>query len=165
MKIRLKEIIAIVLISLSQTFLGCDYARMKDQESVRTYEAEPPEMPEGTIPTTGGYEVLKAAKPENLSNPLPSTQEVVEKGRTGYGYFCVMCHGPEADGNGTVGQSFAPLPTDLKSPYVQKERDGVLFYRMSMGYKRHPPLADTVAEEDRWAIITYIRSLARPSKG
>jgi mono/diheme cytochrome c family protein len=163
-KARLKEIILIVLISVFQVFWGCDYARMKDQESVRTYEAEPPEMPEGTIPTTGGYEVLKASKPENLRNPLPSTQEVVGKGRTGYGYFCVMCHGPEADGNGTVGQSFAPLPADLKSSYVQRQRDGVLFYRMSMGYKRHPLLADTIAEEDRWAIVTYIRSLAKPSK-
>ena len=165
MKIRLKEIIVIVLIPLSQTILGCDYARMKDQESVRTYEAEPPEMPEGTIPTGGGYEVLKAANPEVLHNPLPSTQEVLEKGITGYGYFCVICHGPEADGNGTVGQSFAPLPTDLKSPYVQKQSDGILFYRISMGYKRHPLLSDTISEEDLWAIITYIRSLARPQKG
>ena len=162
MKIRLKEIIVIVLISLSQTIMGCDYARMNDQESVRTYEAEPPEMPAGTIPTGGGYEVLKTANPEVLRNPLPSTQEVVEKGRTGYGYFCVICHGPEADGNGTVGQSFAPLPTNLKNPYVQKQSDGVLFYRITIGYKRHPPLSDTISEEDLWAIITYIRSLARP---
>jgi mono/diheme cytochrome c family protein len=165
MKICLKGIILIVLLSLFQTILGCDYARMKDQESVRTYEAEPPEMPEGIIPVKGGYEVLKAAEPGNLHNPLPSTQDVIEKGRTGYGYFCVMCHGPKADGNGTVGQSFAPLPTDLKSSYVQQQSDGVLFYRISMGYKRHPSLFDTISEDDRWAIITYIRSLAIPSKG
>jgi hypothetical protein len=29
---------------------GCDYARMSEQESIRTYETSVPEMPPGTIP-------------------------------------------------------------------------------------------------------------------
>ncbi len=144
-----------------EVFPGCDYARMKDQESVRTYEAQFPEMPEGSIPITGGEAVLKNSKPESLRNPLPYTQEVVQNGKTAYGYFCVMCHGEKADGRGTVGQSFAPLPADLNSPYVQEQADGPLFYKISFGFKRHPPLADTVAVEDRWAILHYIRSLKR----
>ncbi len=142
-------------------FTGCDYARMKDQESVRTYEAQPPDMPKGTIPINGGFTVLKASRPENLRNPLPSVPEVVEKGRISYGYFCIMCHGSNLDGNGTVGQSFSPLPTDLKSPYVEQQSVGELFYKVSFGFKRQPPLADTVSEEDRWAIIRYVRSVKR----
>ncbi len=145
----------LLLLSIS----GCDYARMKDQESIRTYEAEPPEMPKGTIPISGGSEVLKASKPEDLHNPLSNTREVLDKGKLAYGYFCIMCHGQNLDGNGTVGQSFAPLPTNLKTPYVQEQSDGRLFYRISFGYKRHPPLASTVSEEDCWAIIRYIRSV------
>ncbi len=152
-------ILVALLITLSHLLAGCDYARMKDQESIRTYEAEPPEMPEGTIPITGGNTVLKASKPEDLHNPLSSTQEVLERGRLAYGYFCIMCHGQNLDGNGTVGQSFAPLPANLKTPYVQQQSDGQLFYRISFGYKRHPPLASTVSQEDRWAIVRYIRSI------
>ena len=148
-----------VFLLLLQILSGCDYARMKDQESIRTYEAEPPEMPEGTVPISGGQAVLKASKPENLRNPLSYTPEVLEKGKTAYGYFCIMCHGPKADGEGTVGQSFAPLPTDLRTPYVQEQSDGQLFYKISFGYKRHPPLAHTVSEEDRWAIMGYIRAI------
>ena len=148
-----------VFIGLPYLFAGCDYARMKDQESVRTYEAEPPEMPAGTIPISGGSGVLKASKPEDLQNPLSHTQEVLEKGRLAYGYFCVMCHGQKFDGNGTVGQSFAPLPANLVAPYVQQQSDGQLFYRISFGYKRHPPLASSVSEEDRWVILRYIRSI------
>ncbi len=140
-------------------FPGCDYARMKDQESVRTYEAQPPEMPKGAIPVNGGLTVLKSSRPEDLRNPLPSTPDVLEKGRIGYGYFCVMCHGSNLDGNGTVGQSFSPLPTNLKSPYVQHQSDGELFYKISFGFKRQPPLADTVSEEDLWTIIRYVRSV------
>jgi hypothetical protein len=65
-----------------------------------------------------------------------------------------------------VGQSFAPLPTDLADPRVQAQADGELFAKVSLGYRRHPPLADTVSEPDRWAVIAYVRSLvgqaARP---
>ncbi len=150
-----------VFIALTHLFAGCDYARMKDQESVRTYESQMPEGVEGTIPVGGGIAVLKSEDPAKVRNPLPSTPEVIERGRTAYGYFCVMCHGPKLDGNGTVGQSFSPLPADLISPYVQQQNDGTLFYRISLGYKRHPPLASTVAVEDRWAVMAYIRSVRR----
>ncbi len=150
-----------MLITLTHLFAGCDYARMKDQESIRTYESQMPEGVEGTIPTSGGIAVLKSEDPSKIRNPLPSTPEVIERGRTAYGYFCVMCHGSKLDGNGTVGQSFYPLPADLISPNVQRQNDGALFYRISLGYKRHPPLASTVGAEDRWAVLGYIRSVRR----
>ena len=152
-------IIGAMLIALAYLISGCDYARMKDQDSVRTYKSEMPEPVEGTIPVNGGIAILKSQDPSKIRNPLVSSPEILERGRTAYGYFCVMCHGSKFDGNGTVGQSFSPLPTDLLSAYVRDQTDGVLFYRISLGYKRHPPLASTVDENDRWAIITYIRSL------
>ena len=147
------------LIVLAHLISGCDYGRMKDQDSVRTYKSEMPEPVEGTIPVNGGIAILKSEDPSKIRNPLVSTPEILERGRTAYGYFCVMCHGSKFDGNGTVGQSFSPLPADLRSAYVQDQTDGVVFYKISLGYKRHPPLASTVDENDRWAIITYIRSL------
>jgi mono/diheme cytochrome c family protein len=138
---------------------GCDYERMKETEGVRTYEVNIPEMPQGTIPLGGGVQELREADPRGLRNPLPSTPQIVERGRERYGFYCVMCHGPKADGNGTVGQSFAPLPTDLRGRSVEDQADGELFQKISLGFRRHPPLAATVAEQDRWAIIHYIRSL------
>lgn len=148
-----------IFIPLVHLLVGCDYARMRDQESIRTYEAEPPEMPAGSIPISGGAEVLKASKPADLRNPLNNDQKALDAGKIAYGYFCIHCHGQNFDGNGTVGQSFAPLPTDLKSPYVRQQSDGDLFYKISFGYKRHPPLSTTVSEQDRWAILHYIRSI------
>jgi len=150
-----------ILIALAHLFAGCDYARMKDQESVRTYESQMPEGVEGTIPISGGIAVLKSEDPSKVRNPLPNTPEVIARGRTAYGYFCAMCHGPQLDGKGTVGQSFSPLPADLMSPYVQQQNDGMLFCKISLGYKRHPPLASTVAVKDRWAVIDYIRSVRK----
>ena len=140
---------------------GCDYGRMYDQESVRTYKKEIPEMPPETIPITGGYQILKSADPKSLKNPLPYNQKSVNEGKEAYSYFCVHCHGLKADGNGTVGQSFAPLPTNLTDLAVQKQNDGELFSKISLGFGRHPPLASTVSEEDRWAVVNYIRSLSK----
>jgi cytochrome c len=156
--------LCVILLLPFQLLPGCDYARMKDQESVRTYEAEPPEMPVQSIPVSGGVAQLRNADPQKMKNPLPATDEVIARGKTNYGYFCVMCHGPKGDGRGTVGQSFFPLPTDLRSAYVRNQSDGLLFYRISLGFKRHPPLYRTVSSEDRWAILHYLRSL-REEKG
>jgi mono/diheme cytochrome c family protein len=140
---------------------GCDYARMYDQESVRTYKKEIPEMPPEAIPTAGGFQILNSADPKSLKNPLPYTKEAVDQGKEAYFYFCVQCHGPKADGNGTVGQSFAPLPANLTESAVQGQSDGELFSKISLGFGRHPFLASTVSEADRWAVVNYIRSLKK----
>ena len=149
------------LVFLLLAIWGCDYARMNDQESVRTYKKEIPEMPPETIPITGGLQILSSANPKNLKNPLPYSQKSVERGKETFLYFCVHCHGPKADGNGTVGQSFSPLPTNLADLDVQKQGDGELFSKISLGFARHPPLASTVSEPDRWAVVNYIRSLKK----
>lgn len=138
---------------------GCDYARMKEQESVRTYETKLPRMPGGTVPVDGGLERLLASNLKQLSNPLGPDPTWLRRGEEAYGFYCSMCHGPRADGMGTVGQSFEPLPADLSSPQVQSLTDGELFGIISLGSKRSPPLASTIAEDDRWAIVLYVRSL------
>jgi mono/diheme cytochrome c family protein len=141
---------------------GCDYGRMKDQESLRAYKAPLPDMPAGTVPTDGGLQLVRSTKLEALKNPLPKTAEIIEQGQTSYEYFCVMCHGANHDGQGTVGQSFSPLPANLKGPYVQNQADGALFKKISLGFQRHPPMAYTVSEEDRWALVSFIRTLNTP---
>ena len=139
---------------------GCDWGHMKKDEAVHTYEKNMPDMPKRTIPVDGGIQILREANPLELENPLARNDQTVETGREKYGYYCGQCHGMKGDGNGTVGQSFAPLPANLKGRTVQEQTDGELFYKISLGYNRHPPLYYTVAQEDRWAIIRYIRSIA-----
>ncbi len=150
-----------ILFILAALFIlaGCDYARMKEQEAVKTYKTQLPDMPEGTIPVEGGVAELRASDPRELTNPFPHSRELIAQGKTAYGHYCIMCHGPRADGNGTVGQSFFPLPTNLGTAHVQEHTDGELFYKISFGYKRHPPLGYTVPESDRWAVIHFMRSL------
>ncbi len=140
---------------------ACDYGKMKQDEAVHAYRAHEPEMPSKTIPIDGGIEILRQSDPDELINPIAYNDESVQHGKEAYGYYCIQCHGSLADGRGTVGQSFAPLPADLKDPNVRDQSDGSLFYRISLGFNRHPPLWDTVAGNDRWAVVNYIRSLVR----
>jgi mono/diheme cytochrome c family protein len=162
MIIRPKEIFwTAALIFWVQALSGCSYERMYDQEYVRTYKAAVPEMPPGTVPISGGLAGLMHTDPKTLKTPFPSGPESLAQGKDAYLYFCVQCHGPRADGKGTVGQSFFPLPTNLASPAIQGQSDGELFHKISLGFKRHPPLASTVSEEDRWSVVNYIRSLLK----
>jgi mono/diheme cytochrome c family protein len=99
---------------------------------------------------------------EELKSPLPvNDPETLEIGKTIYFTYCAQCHGKYHDGNGTVGQSFAPLPTDLKTETVQSKSDGALFREISYGIPngRQPPLAATIDIADRWRVIAYVKSL------
>jgi mono/diheme cytochrome c family protein len=155
-------ILLISVVGVMGSFLsGCDYGRMFDQDVIKTYGEKMPEMDARTIPVQDGFQGLINADPQTLKNPRQYSKASVEQGAQAYAYYCVQCHGPKADGNGTVGQSFVPLPADLASEPVQAQSDGELYAKIRLGFKRHPRLFTTLFEEEGWALINYIRSLNR----
>jgi len=151
-------LICAAMLAIEALTSGCDYARMRNDEAVDQYEMEFPAMPQGVVPLGGGMHPLPSER-DPIENPLGASREVLAAGKKVYGFYCRQCHGPGGDGMGTVGQSFAPLPTDLRSGYVREQTDGQIFERIGRGYKRHPPLAYTVSINDRWAVVSYMRSL------
>lgn len=164
MKARVRTLPHMVLLLLLLLSAGgitsCDYARMRDQESVRTYEKEMPRADTRTVPVNSGFLALRAADPKKLVNPYPMNAASVKEGKLAYTYFCIQCHGQKANGMGTVGQSFSPLPADLTSDRVQGLSDGELYARIRLGYKRHPELYTTISGRDTWYVIQYARSIA-----
>ncbi|OPY75440.1 MAG: hypothetical protein A4E65_03562 [Syntrophorhabdus sp. PtaU1.Bin153] len=139
--------------------VGCDFGRMYDQDAIKTYGEKMPEMDRRTVPVQDGFQELANADPGTLKNPLAYSRASVERGSQAYTYYCVQCHGARLDGNGTVGQSFAPLPADLVSDATLAQQDGALYAKVRLGFKRHPALFSTVPAEDAWAVIIYMRSL------
>jgi mono/diheme cytochrome c family protein len=139
------------------------YERMKDQESFRPYEARMPGVVPGAVPNEEGSltgEVKYQSAPlGSLRNPLPADSDTIARGELAYEYFCIQCHGSRYNGDGTVGQSFAPLPTDLRSPYIQQMSADELFRSISYGIQRHPPMFYTVSVDDRWSLIRWVQSL------
>ena len=134
---------------------------MWETPAIRPHEAVLPVMDSGSVPLSVGEARFKALDDNILMSPLAGKESnYAPEGMELYATYCGQCHGKYLDGNGTVGQSFAPLPSDLRSPETQALSDGLLFKRISYGKPplgRQPPLATTIDVADRWKIIAYIR--------
>ncbi|MEF8823539.1 MAG: c-type cytochrome [Desulfohalobiaceae bacterium] len=139
------------------------WERMWETPAIQPHEEPISSMEEGTVPFSGGEAVLRATPAEDLSPPFEQANAtIISSGKTRYGYYCVQCHGKNHDGMGTVGQSFSPLPTDLRSRRVQAMSPGEMFRTISYGIPgggKQPALHATIAPEYRWHITAYIKSL------
>lgn len=169
---------SLIVISVSVFVLGAVYAvitlydrylpagRMWDTPAIRPHENPIPDMYSGTVPFAGGEAQFRSLPADALTPPFYlQDPDVIAEGKEGYGFFCIHCHGKYHDGQGTVGQSFSPLPGDLRSSKVQTAHPGALFKEISYGIPgtRQPPLATTIDIDDRWRIVAYVKSLgSRP---
>ena len=138
------------------------YGRMRETPGVRTLEQPVLHMPKDSIPIDGGEARYKMVSGQQLKPPFSlANEEVIRRGKAVYSIYCLQCHGPGHAGRGTVGQSFQPLPTDLRSRNVQGQQPGVLFKTISYGLPggRQPPLKGTIRTVDRWKAVAYIKSL------
>jgi len=138
------------------------YGRMWETPVVRPHEQVLLGMDEGVVPVAGGEALLRVTPAEQLRPPFSmGSPTAIELGEPLYFTYCAQCHGKYHDGNGTVGQSFHPLPTDLRSAKVQDQPAGIIFKEISYGVPdgRQPPLATTISMDDRWRIIVYVKSL------
>jgi cytochrome c553 len=136
--------------------------RMWETPAVRPHEQKLLIMKSGVIPFNGGEAEYRNIKGEDLMSPFKNDDsDVVESGKSLYFTYCAQCHGKYHDGNGTVGQSFQPLPGDLRSAKVQSLPQGTLFQEISYGIPngRQPALATTIEVTDRWRVIAYVKSL------
>lgn len=136
--------------------------RMWETPAVRPHEQKLLIMAPDVLPFNGGEAEYRNVNGEDLISPLENGDpKVVASGKSLYFTYCAQCHGKNHDGNGTVGQSFHPLPGDLRSDKVQSLVQGVLFKEISYGIPdgRQPPLATTIEVMDRWRIIAYVKSL------
>jgi hypothetical protein len=140
------------------------YGRMRETPAVRPHEEPLLIMQAGVVPFSGGEMNYRTQKPDDLKPPLEmNNPKSIKRGEAVYFNFCAQCHGKNHDGNGTVGQSFYPLPTDLRGPKVQAESDGNIFWDISYGLPegkgRQPALATTIDIMDRWRVVAYVKSL------
>jgi mono/diheme cytochrome c family protein len=138
------------------------YGRMRETPAVKPHEEPLILMEAGIVPVSGGEAVLRATPGPALKPPLAlEDANVIARGKAVYFTFCAQCHGLNFDGNGTVGQSFQPLPTDLRSSAVQTKPAGGLFKSVSYGIPggRQPPLETTITIPDRWSIVAFAQSL------
>lgn len=119
--------------------------------------------PEGTLSQTFTpyhYAIDPDGAGRDLKNPLPRTKEMLLKGQRLYNSYCIVCHGDKGEGNGSVVPKF-PQPPTLHSDKVRGWSDGRIFHVITIGQNLMPSYSSQVNEEERWAIIHYVRVLQR----
>lgn len=119
----------------------------------------PGTVPRGFTPYRYAVEESLLAQ-RDLVNPLPRTADVLGRGERVYMTYCVVCHGPNGDGQGYIVPKF-PMPPSLNSAKVTNWPDGRIYHVITRGQNLMPNYASQVLPEDRWAVIHYVRALGR----
>ena len=104
----------------------------------------------------GAWEAPAAEK--GKKNPLPADAKSIDQGKKVAQINCVSCHGAKGKGDGAAAVALNPKPADWTSKKVQAESDGEIFWKISAG-RGAMPSWKFLPENDRWALVRYIRSL------
>src|SRR5262249_49887349 len=92
--------------------------------------------------------------------------EILNRGRTKFETYCAVCHGYQGKGDGPVSVKMALKPPPLISEKIIKLPDGGIFHIISDGQGVMSSYAyQLVDEDDRWAIVNYVRSLQKLASG
>jgi mono/diheme cytochrome c family protein len=97
---------------------------------------------------------------KEFHNPLKATKSVLARGQALFNVYCIVCHGPAGEGDGSIVPKF-PRPPSLQSDKVRAWIDGNIFHVVSAGQNLMPSYASQISPQDRWAIIHYVRALQR----
>ena len=115
---------------------------------------------EDTGPSTGkvGGQYLAKA-------PITVDRRTLEKGQQRFAIFCTPCHDASGSGNGMVVQRGYPKPVELYSDHTRGISDGEIFDYITSGRGNMPAYGPQIPEQDRWAIVAWVRVLQRSQHG
>lgn len=97
-----------------------------------------------------------------VTNPVPAGDEAIATGRTVFQKSCVICHGPRGLGDGAAALTLNPRPVNLRL-HVPQHPDGDVYYWITEGIAgtAMAPWKEIIPERERWALVHYLRALAR----
>jgi len=101
---------------------------------------------------------------DTISNPIKGDVTSIAEGKKIYTRFCVTCHGNKGKGDGIAAPGLAKPPADHTSDFVQKQKDGALFWIITAGNRPMPTYKTTLTTVQRWQVVNYIRTLAKEKK-
>lgn len=110
----------------------------------------------------GSLFIAKGYPTEFQPNPVPRTEATVALGRELYMANCAVCHGPEGRGDGPLRDEMWPPPSRL-TLHAPWHPDGELFWFITKGVDGTdmPAFERVLTDEERWAVIHFLRTLPR----
>jgi mono/diheme cytochrome c family protein len=125
-------------------------------------------LPESAAPV---YPILRTASisqgnsssvpwvPDLSSLPIAVTAAILRRGEERFDIYCAPCHGPAGYGNGMVVQRGFPAPPSYHTERLRTASHRHFYDVITQGYGAMYPYADRVLQNDRWAVVAYIRAL------
>lgn len=117
---------------------------------------------EGTV--ARGYLPYPIDTPEAaaaLANPLPRTAAVLQQGRTVWNTRCTVCHGALGNGVPTLTAAYGAKPANLQAQTFREYPDGKIYHAIMVGKNAMPSYAADLTDDERWAVVHYLRVLQR----
>ncbi len=109
--------------------------------------------------------LLATAYPTSFyHSPTGFSSETIVQGAGLFPQYCASCHGARGHGDGKLASSLPVPPADLTAAHLWMHSDGELFWWLSDGMKSPegaqamPGFAAALDENQRWALIDYIRA-------
>ena len=94
-----------------------------------------------------------------MENPYADA-DLDKVGKMLYSKHCKSGHGNSGLGDGPKAKQLETFPGDFTSEDFQSGADGELYYKSFVGRDEMPNYEKKITdEEDRWAIINYLRTL------
>ncbi|MEN8225503.1 MAG: cytochrome c [Bacteroidota bacterium] len=94
-----------------------------------------------------------------MENPYAGDESLNKVGKMLYSKHCKSCHGSKGLGDGPKAKQLETFPGDLTSAEFQGGTDGEIYYKSIIGRDEMPNYEKKIPdEEDRWAIINYMRT-------
>ncbi|MBK8791922.1 MAG: DUF3341 domain-containing protein [Holophaga sp.] len=111
----------------------------------------------GYLPSATGTQEEATALP----NPLPRTPEVFAQGKAAFTNRCAVCHGAIGNGMGSLTAAYGAKPANLQAQQFRDYADGKLYWVIVNGKNAMPGHAADLDENQRWAVVHYVRALQR----
>ena len=101
-----------------------------------------------------------------MKNPMGEDSESASRGEKLYIQNCAKCHGQSGNGYGPVSHGFTTWPRQLWAwNNAGSETDGYLFWFITNGRSDMPPWGIVLSENERWDLVSYIKTLKpKPSE-
>ena len=96
-----------------------------------------------------------------MKNPIKVDDESIKEGKDLYAQHCKSCHGAKGKGDGSKAEKIDISCGDFSSGEYAKVSDGEAYWKTTEGRKPMPSYKEKLSDNERWAVINYVRSLGK----
>lgn len=93
--------------------------------------------------------------------PVPLSREMIMRGQERFNIYCSMCHGAAGAGDGIITNYGIVPPPSFYDERIVGMPDGEIYSAIYNGVRTMSSYRHQIPVSDRWAIVSYIRTLQR----